>query len=150
MSKRKSWDRHFMDAATLAGEMCTCASGRKVGAAIVQDKRVVSTGFNGVPAGYPHPLVCVRREQNIPSGEGLHKCACQHAEANAVTNAARIGISLNGATCYSTVEPCGPCMGVLANAGIKEIVFEHNYPHKISSDIAKHAGIPVRKLEGVE
>ena len=107
---RPSWDRHWMSAAKLAADMCTCASGRKVGAAFVRDKRLLATGFNGVPSGYPHPETCKRRDLGLPSGEGLHLCVCAHAEANGVANAARYGMTLEGADCYVTTQPCSSCM----------------------------------------
>ena len=141
---RKSWLQHWMEQARHSAEMSTCASGRKVGAVFIRDNRVLSTGVNGVPSKYPHPLVCIRREENIPSGEGLHKCACAHAEANGIANAAREGVSLKGTSVYVTTVPCGPCMGALANVGVKEIFFDQGYPdNKMSDEIAFHANIPV-------
>lgn len=141
---RKAWLQHWMEAARHAAEMCTCASGRKVGAVFVRDNRLLVTGFNGVPSKYPHPLVCVRREENVPSGEGLHKCPCAHAEANGIANAARDGVSLKGASVYVTTVPCSQCMGALANVGIKEVFFDQGYPdNDMSEDIASYASIPV-------
>jgi len=134
-----------MEEAEHAAQMSTCAAGRKVGAVFVKDKRILSTGVNGVPAGYPHPLVCVRKQENVPSGEGLHKCACQHAEANGIANAARAGVSLLGSTIYTTTEPCVMCMGALANVGIIEVIYKEPYHHRLSVDIALHAGIIVGK-----
>jgi dCMP deaminase len=144
---RKPWYQHWMEEAEHASEMSTCAAGRKVGAVFVRDNRVLTTGFNGVPAGYPHPEVCARREANVPSGEKLEMCGCAHAEANGIANAAREGIALKGAALYCTTEPCTICMGALANVGISEVYFDKPYPHKMSRDIAKHAGISVFKME---
>lgn len=138
---RPSWDRHWINMAKLASEMSTCASGRKVGAVFVRDKRLLATGFNGVPSGTPHPSHCVRRDLGIPSGEGLHLCVCAHAEANGIANAARHGVSLEGATVYVTCQPCSGCMGSLANVGIKAVFFEGAYPDDRSQDIARYAGI---------
>ncbi len=140
---RKAWLQHHMEAARHAAEMSTCASGRKVGAVFVRSNRILTTGFNGVPAKFPHPLVCIRREEKIPSGEQLHKCACAHAEANGIANAAREGVSLLGSSVYVTNAPCASCMGALANVGVKEIFFEHPYPNTMSDEIAFHASIPV-------
>ena len=144
---RKSWDQHWMEAAQHASEMCTCAAGRKVGAVFVRDNRVLTTGFNGVPAKFPHPKVCARREANVPSGEKLEMCGCAHAEANGIANAAREGISLKGATLYCTTEPCAICMGALANVGIDSVVFDKAYSHEMSSAIADHAEIIVSQME---
>ena len=140
---RKPWIQHWMEEAVHVAQMSTCAAGRKVGAVFVKDQRVISTGFNGVPVNYPHPLVCIRKEENIPSGEGLHKCACAHAETNGIANAARSGVCLLGSTLYSTTEPCVMCMGSLANVGITEVVYKQSYHHKLSVDIARYAGINV-------
>ena len=138
---RPSWDQHWMDAARLAAQMSTCASGRKVGAVFVLDKRLLSTGFNGVPSGYPHPDVCPRRLAGVPSGHGLDLCVCAHAEANGVANAARHGVALQGSTVYVTCQPCAACMGMLANVGIRSVVFGEPYPDDRSMDIAVHADI---------
>lgn len=143
---RKSWDQHFMEQAIHESEMCTCAAGRKVGAVFVKDKRVISTGFNGVPSGFPHPLTCERKNLNIPSGEKLEMCGCAHAETNGIANAARIGVSLKGSTLYCTSQPCTLCMGSLANVGIKKVYYGEKYSHNLSLDIAKYSGITLQQL----
>ena len=140
---RKSWDQHWMEAAQHASEMCTCAAGRKVGAVFVRDNRVLTTGFNGVPAKFPHPKVCARREAGVPSGEKLEMCPCAHAEANGIANAAREGVSLKGATLYCTTQPCTTCMGALANVEVDTVVFGEPYPHEMSNQIAFYADITV-------
>ena len=140
---RKAWHQHWMETAQHAAEMSTCASGRKVGAVFVKDQRVVSTGFNGVPVNFPHPLVCVRREENIPSGQDLHKCACAHAEANGIANAARAGTSLLGSVLFCTTQPCAMCMGALANVGVKEVIYAEQYPHEMTERIRAAADIPM-------
>jgi len=111
----------------------------------VRDGRLLTTGFNGVPAKFPHPLICIRKQEGIPSGEGLHKCACAHAEANGIANAARVGVSLYGSTLYCTTEPCVMCMGALANVGVKEVIYANPYHHEMSKDIAAFADIAVHK-----
>lgn len=143
---RPSWDEHWLKAADLSAEMSTCASGRSVGAVAVQDRRIVASGFNGVPAKIAHPTVCLRREYNIPSGEQPHLCGCQHAEANCVANAARHGASLLEATIYVTCQPCMTCMGMLANVGIRRVVFRGAYPDSRSLDLAAEVGIRVDQL----
>lgn len=146
---RKPWIQHWMEAAEHAAEMCTCAAGRKVGAVFVGDKRLLSTGFNGVPINFPHPLICVRKEEGIPSGEGLDKCPCAHAEANGIANAARAGISLLGSTLYATTEPCNMCMGALANVGVVEVIYKTPYHHEMSVEIAQYANIKVYRYAEV-
>jgi len=135
-----------MEEADHASEMSTCAAGRKVGAVFVRDNRVLTTGFNGVPAGYPHPTECVRKIQGVPSGQGLEMCGCAHAEANGIANAARVGVSLMDSTVYCTTEPCAMCMGALANVGIAEVVYRDPYHHVMSAKIASFAGITVSKI----
>lgn len=142
---RKPWIQHWMEEAEHASEMSTCAAGRRVGAVFVKNNRVLSTGFNGVPVNYPHPLVCIRKQEGIPSGQGLDKCACAHAEANGIANAARSGTSLEGSSLYVTTEPCVMCMGALANVGVKEIYYRDAYHHKLSKDIAGYASITMHK-----
>lgn len=140
---RSSWHQHWMEAAEHAAKMSTCASGRKVGAVFVRNNRLLVSGFNGVPAKYPHPLVCERKERGIPSGEGLEMCACAHAEANGIANAAREGVNLYGSQLFCTTEPCVMCMGALANVGVKEVIYKDAYHHPKSKDIANKAEIPV-------
>lgn len=143
--KRPSWDEHWMNAADLAAEMSSCVSGRRVGAIAVADNRLLATGFNGVPSGYPHPTVCARRGLMMPSGVHPHLCGCQHAESNLVANAARHGVSIRGSTLYCTAHPCAICMGMIANAGIRRIIYRDPYPDIDSPLIAKYAGIEVLK-----
>lgn len=143
---RLEWDQHWMDMAHLTSQMSTCASGRKVGAVFVRDKRLLATGFNGVPSGYPHPVTCIRREMGVPSGQGLDLCVCAHAEANAITNAARYGMSLERATVYVTCQPCAGCMGALANVGVQRVVFGGDYPDPRSVEIARYGGIELARM----
>ena len=145
-NKRKSWHQHWMEEADHASEMSTCAAGRQVGAVFIRDNRILTTGFIGVPAGYPHPEVCVRKEHNIHSGKGLEMCGCAHAEANGIANAARVGVSLKGSILYCTTEPCTICMGALANVGVAEVVYRDPYHHEMSAKIASFAGIAVSKF----
>jgi len=130
-----------MEAAEHAAEMSTCAAGREVGAVFVRDNRMLVTGFNGVPAKSPHPLVCIRRETNVPSGEKLDMCGCAHAEANGIANAAREGISLKNSTVYCTTEPCVMCSGALANVGISKIIYRDAYNSAMGADISRYAQI---------
>jgi len=149
MFERNSWNRFYMEMAISVAQMSTCAAGRKVGAVFVRDKRVLTTGFNGVPAGYPHPKECIRKIQGVPSGQGLEMCGCAHAEANGIANAARVGLSLMDSTLYTTTEPCSLCMGALANVGVKEVIYKDEYHHQISTDIAKYANIRVSSFDSV-
>jgi len=143
---RPHWQEHWMRMATLASEMSTCASGRKVGAVAVSNNRLLATGFNGVPSGSPHPEICLRRQQGVPSGTNYPLCGCQHAEANVVATSARHGVSLFSATIVCTTRPCSTCMGILANAGIERVIYRDEFNDPNSSAIAQHANIAVVKL----
>lgn len=143
---RKSWDRHFMEKALHEAEMSTCAAGRKVGAVFVRDKRPLCSGFNGVPAGFPHPATCARREAGVPSGQGLDLCPCAHAERNAINNAAREGIRIRGATLYVTCMPCSMCAGDLVNAGVAEVVYLEPYPSEMTEAIVRYGQMALRQL----
>ena len=144
--RRPSWDQHWMNAAHMAKQMCTGQS-RAVGAVFVQDKRLLVSGFNGVPAKYPHPTSCLRKDRGFKTGEALHLCPCMHAEQNGISNAARHGIELKDSTVYVTCMPCQMCMGMLANVGIKRVVYDGEYPAAETRDaIANYASIQLQQL----
>lgn len=134
-----------MAVAHLSAQMSTCVGGTRVGAVFMRNRRILSTGFNGVPRSFPHPETCARREAGVASGDGLHLCPCAHAEANAIANAANAGVSLAGATCYCTHKPCVSCMGALANVGVTEVLYDKDYPSSCADEIAMHADIRITK-----
>lgn len=142
---RTNWDTFHMDLAAQMAEMTTCQSGRSVGAVIVRDKRVLAMGVNGVPSGYPHPESCARRDLGVPSGERLDLCPCIHAEANALVNAARQGVSIVGATLYCTTMPCQQCMGMVTNAGLSRVVYRDGYASELTRDIAGQGGVALEQ-----
>lgn len=146
-SPRKSWDRYFMDICRLVGERSTCVR-RQVGAVLVRDKRVLCTGYNGVPHGLEHcsDVGCLRAELKIPAGERIEICRGIHAEQNALVQAAAFGINIAGAMLYCTHEPCVTCTKMLVNAGIKEFVVRHRYPDKLGRRLQEEAGVKVHLL----
>ena len=146
-NKRPDWDTYFMQIAELVSQRSTCLR-RKVGAVIVKDRRILTTGYNGAPTGITHCDVvgCLREKLKIPSGERHELCRGLHAEQNALLQAALHGISLKGATIYCTNQPCVICAKMLINAGIKEIVIKEGYPDKLAEEMLKEAGIKVRQL----
>ncbi len=103
---------------------------RNIGAVIVKDKRILATGYNGAPSGVPHctEVGCLRQELGVPSGERTEICRGLHAEQNAIIQAAKYGISVEGSTIYSTTEPCSLCAKMLINAGITRVVFKETVP----------------------
>ena len=114
--------------------------GSRVGAVIVKDNRIVSTGYNGVPEGMTNCLDggclrCANRDGQYASGTAYDLCICVHAEQNAILSAARFGISLNGATLYTTTRPCFGCAKELLQVKIDRVVYMHDWsPRDPDSD----------------
>jgi dCMP deaminase len=140
--KRPSWDDYFMDITVLVGKRSTCTR-RWVGAVIVKDKRILTTGYNGAPSGIRHCLEvgCLREQLNVASGERHELCRGIHAEQNAIIQAAYHGVSIKGATLYCTNLPCSICAKMIINAGIKTIYFLDGYADAMSEEMIKEAGI---------
>jgi len=133
-----------MDITSLVAQRSTCTR-RRVGAILVRDKRIISTGYNGVPAGLAHCLDigCLREKFGIPSGERHELCRGLHAEQNAIIQAATHGVSVAGSSLYCTNMPCVICAKMLINAGIREIYYREGYADELSEDMLKEAGIPL-------
>ncbi len=149
---RPDIDEYFMRMAFLVSSRATCTR-RKVGAVIVKDKHVLTTGYNGPPKGMPHCDVtgCIREQMKIPSGQRHELCRGLHAEQNAIIQAAVFGVSIKDATIYVTNHPCSVCAKMLINAGIKEVVYADDYVDPLAHEMLKESGIKVRqyRLPGV-
>jgi len=145
---RPSWDRYFMEIAVLVSSRTTCLR-RQVGAVIVKDKRLLSTGYNGAPVGLKHcaELGCLRQKLGVKSGEKHELCRAIHAEQNAIIQAATFGVPLLGASIYITHFPCVLCSKMIINAGIKRIVYSQGYPDQMSQDILKEAKLKTELLK---
>ncbi len=141
---RPSWDEYFMALAFLVATRSTCTR-RKVGAVLVRDRRILATGYNGPPSGFPHcdEIGCLREKLGIPSGERQELCWGLHAEQNAVIQAALFGVSTKGSTLYCTTKPCITCAKILANAGVKRIYAAEDYPDKFADELLERLGIEV-------
>ena len=115
---RPFWDKYFMEITELVSKRSTCLR-RKVGAIIVKDKRILTTGYNGAPRGLPHCLEigCLREEKKIAFGERQELCRGLHAEQNAIVQAALYGISIQGSILYCTNQPCITCAKMIINSG---------------------------------
>ncbi|MDR1193775.1 MAG: dCMP deaminase family protein [Peptococcaceae bacterium] len=148
MRERPSWDEYFMEIAGLVASRSTCLRGQ-VGCVIVKDRRILSTGYNGAPAGVPHcsEVGCRRAQEGIPSGERAEMCRGVHAEQNAIIQGARHGIVLLGAVAYITTRPCNLCAKMMINAGIEEIIFDDEYPDEMSRHLLKEAGVFCHRLK---
>lgn len=121
MPQRQSWDEYFLSLAEAASSRATCTR-RKHGAVIVKDRRIVSTGYNGAPSGYPHCLegACPRSASEAPQGHNYERCIAIHAEANALLFSGPG--ERRDATLYCTGAPCFGCAKLIANSGIVEVV----------------------------
>ncbi|MFA5537458.1 MAG: cytidine/deoxycytidylate deaminase family protein [Bacillota bacterium] len=146
---RPDWDEYFMEITHLVAKRSTCLR-RSVGAILVKDRRILTTGYNGAPSKLPHcsETGCLREKLGIPSGERNELCRGVHAEQNAIVQAALHGVNIAGSTLYVTTEPCVVCAKMLINAGIVEIVTSGEYPDALARELLAEAGVPVRKLEG--
>ena len=144
---RPSWETYFMDIAELVSKRSTCIR-RAVGAIIVKDKRILSTGYNGAPTGIRHctEVGCLREELNVPSGEKHELCRGIHAEQNAIIQAAFHGVSIKNADLFCTNLPCSICAKMLINAGIKKIYYKDGYADSISKDMLAEAGVKLIKV----
>lgn len=140
--QRPSWDEYFMEIARLVAKRSTCLR-RQVGAVLVRDKHILSTGYNGAPRGLAHCLDigCLREQRGIPSGMQHEICRGIHAEQNAIIQAALHGVSTEGATLYCTHQPCVLCAKMLINAGVVRVVFAGEYPDALAREMMEEAGL---------
>lgn len=143
---RPSWDEYFLEVAQLVSKRSTCLR-RRVGAVLVKNKRILSTGYNGTPSGLEHCLDvgCLREKLGIPSGQRHELCRGLHAEQNALIQASFCSSSAEGSTLYATNQPCVICAKMLINAGVKKIVIADGYPDKMAADFFKEAKIKISK-----
>ena len=146
VTQRPSWDTYFMNITTLVAQRSTCTR-RAVGAIIVKDKRILSTGYNGAPTGIRHCLEvgCLRESLQVPSGERHELCRGIHAEQNAIIQAAYHGVSVNNAVLYCTNQPCAICAKMIINAGIKKIYYQSGYTDALAQEMLSEAGIDLIK-----
>jgi dCMP deaminase len=145
---RPSWDAYFLEITRAVARRSTCLR-RQVGAIVVRDKRLLTTGYNGAPAGLAHcsETGCLRAELGIPAGERHELCRGLHAEQNALLQAALYGIALQGATLYCTTAPCLICAKMLINAGLRRVVFLDAYPDDLARHFLAAAGVELYKGE---
>jgi dCMP deaminase len=138
--QRPSWDDYFIAIARAVATRSTC-SRRSVGAVIVRDKRILATGYNGAPAGLRH---CDHtRGGDLINGHCLRST---HAEQNAIVQAARYGIAIEAASLYITDQPCLTCVKSLINAGVRRVVFAHDYADEHGLQLLGEARIRVQRM----
>ncbi len=145
---RPDWDTYFMDMAKLAARRSSCLR-RAVGAVLVKDRRLLSTGYNGVPSGVTHCEVagCLRERLQVPSGERHELCRGLHAEQNAIIQAAFHGVSIRDAVLYCTNLPCIICAKMLINAGVRRIVYLEGYADPLTEEMIREVGMEIVRLE---
>jgi len=143
---RPTLDQYFMEIATVVAKRSTCLR-NQVGALFVKNKRILSTGYNGAPAGLEHcDLVGCARE-NVASGTRHELCRAVHAEQNAIIQAALHGISIEGATLYCTHQPCILCAKMMINARVRKVVYRQSYPDGAALEFLRQAGIEVVRVQ---
>lgn len=139
------WDDRFIEMTRLVGSWSSCyQDNRKIGAVIVRDKRVLTTGYNGAPSGTMSCVErgeCLRRKMDIPSGTRQELCYAIHAEQNAIIQAAKLGVSIQGATLYCSNQPCVICSKMIVNSGIARVVYCEPYPDEFAIRLLDEAGV---------
>lgn len=146
---RPGWDEYFMGIARVVASRSNCVK-RKVAAVVTADKRIISTGYNGTPRGTTNCNEggCPRCNSFAVGGTRLDECLCSHAEENAITQAAYHGVSLKGGTIYTTFSPCLQCTKMIINAGLREVIFQTDYPlGEVSLSLLQEAGIETRRID---
>ena len=148
--KNTKWDERFLKMAEEVATWSSCfQENRQVGAVIAKNKRILTTGYNGASAGImscKERGECLRRKLNIPSGTRHEVCYATHAEQNAIIQAAKMGISIDGATLYCTHQPCVICSKMIINSGIVRIVYRNGYPDDFSLQLLREAGVQIEQL----
>lgn len=145
------WDKRFMEMTEIIATWSSCfKENRNIGAVIVKNKRILTTGYNGAPAGIPSCKdrgECLRIERNIESGTHHELCYAIHAEQNAIIQGAKLGLAIDGATLYCTHQPCVICSKMIINAGIKRVVYKNEYPDEFAVHLLNMADVVFEKFE---
>lgn len=145
---RPNWDEYFFKIIDVVKERSTCIR-RQVGAVIVKDNHILATGYNGVPTGISHceDVGCLREKLNVPSGQRHELCRGLHAEQNAIIQAAKYGIMIEGSKIYTNAKPCSICTKMIINSGIKEIIFIEYYNDPLADELLSETDLIIRKFE---
>lgn len=146
---RLSKNAYFMKIANVVSQRSTCVK-RKVGAVLIKDSHIISTGYNGAPAGFKHCTSesCVRK--NLKPGEKPELCRGIHAEVNCIIQAAIHGTSIKGeTTLYTTTFPCMSCLKLIINAGIKKVVYKEGYnmENKVKEELLRESNLTIKKFD---
>ena len=147
--KRPTWDEYFMEIANAVSSRATCDRGRS-GCVIVRDRQILVTGYVGSPKGLPHCDEVGHQLKKTIHEDGTvteHCVRTVHAEQNAICQAAKLGISLEGSTLYCTHQPCTICCRMIINSGITRVVYVEGYPDEFSLQLFAEAGIELIKYK---
>lgn len=149
--KDTKWDLRFLKMADEVASWSSCfQENRQVGAVIAKNKRILTTGYNGASSGIKSCKErgeCLRRKLNIPSGTRHEVCYATHAEQNAIIQAAKMGIAIDGATLYCTHQPCAICTKMIINSGIVRVVYRNGYPDDFSLELFREAGVEIERMD---
>lgn len=145
---RPTWDEYFLTIATEVAKRSTCLR-RQVGAVLVKEKRILATGYNGAPRNIRHcsEVGCLREKEGVPSGERHELCRGLHAEMNALLQAAMYGVTVRGATIYTTSSPCSLCAKMLINGDVERVVCVGHYPDDLADEMLAEAGVRVEVVD---
>ena len=135
--ERPSWDDYYINIAWVVASRSSCIR-RRVGALIVVERRIISTGYNGTPFGVKNcdEGGCPRCASEAPQGAGLEYCLCVHGEQNAIALAARQGTATEDASLYVTTRPCFNCLKEAVQAGIREVIYDQPYDYDADLEAA--------------
>ncbi len=148
MNQRPSWQQYFKQIAQVVATRSTCLR-RQIGAVLVKNKHIITTGYNGPPRGFKHCAErggCLRDKKSIQSGKNQELCYALHAEQNAIIQAALHGVSTEGAELYCTAQPCSMCAKTMVNAGIIRIYYQGEYPDEFTKEILEEGKIELIKI----
>lgn len=148
VDSRINVDKYFMEIAETVAKRSTCLR-HNVGAVMVKEKQILSTGYNGAPSGMAHCLDigCIRDKLKIESGKNHEICRAVHAEQNAVIQAALHGVNTEEATLYCTHAPCSLCAKILINAKVRRVVYKGEYPDDYAKKYFDEAGVKVERVD---
>ncbi|MFH1789188.1 MAG: cytidine/deoxycytidylate deaminase family protein [Candidatus Altiarchaeota archaeon] len=149
--KRPSWDEYFMKIVYTVAERATCDRGKN-GCVIAKEKRILSTGYVGAPAGLAHCDEAGHQMKTVVHEDGSKSRHCVrtcHAEENAIVHAAKVGVSVDGATIYTKMTPCYNCAKMIINAGISRVVADKDYHSSAESKkLFDEAGVSLKIVNG--
>lgn len=148
MNIRPNWQKYFIEMAYLVSSRSTCLR-RSVGAVIVKNNQVISTGYNGAPKNVPHCSItgCLREQMNVPSGERHELCRGVHAEQNAIVQAAVNGTSIQHGELYCTTQPCIICAKMIINSEIKRVFVSETYNDQMALEMMTQANVELIKVD---